>query len=103
MISFAVIPISVFLCLLWGPTLFVILRQKSSRRSRIRTITFSFVAELIAVAILAFLAEMAGLLNPAGYVLVITLATSIVGATSVYFLSQAPLTHHSSGTPNGAP
>ncbi len=90
MILFAVIPTTVLLCLLWGPTLFVILQKKPSGHDRIRTIPISVAVEVLVVVGLSFLAEWVGLVNPAGYVLLITLATSIVGAISVYYLLQAP-------------
>lgn len=78
--------------LLWGPTAFAVLRQKHGSASRIvRRMAFSFLAELVVAASLAFFANQVGLLNPAGYVLAIAFFVGIAGAIAVHRFLPPPV------------
>jgi hypothetical protein len=74
-----IIVFAVFLLLLFGPTLFVILRKKHET-GRNRLIVFSLVCEFLSVLSLAFQAGWLGFKNPAGYVIAITMLVGILGA-----------------------
>ena len=90
-ILFPAVGLLFLLTLLWGPTAFAVLRQRHGSASRIvRIIAFSFLAELVVAASLAFFADQVGLLNPAGYVLAIAFFVGMAGAIAVHRYSRPP-------------
>jgi hypothetical protein len=84
-ILFPAIGLLILFPLLWDPTAFTVLRQKRGSASLIvSTIAFSFLAELVVAAGLAFFADRIGLLNPAGYILAIAFVVGVSGAIALH-------------------
>jgi hypothetical protein len=85
----AIIPAIAFLFMIWAPTFFVVIRQKQSRYPRTRIYAYALPLELVTAAGLSLLVDWVGLLNPAAYAFVITIATGVIGAIATHHFSKA--------------
>jgi len=77
---FALVVIAVLLAVLWVPSWIVLRRNRAVFGEGLRAVWRIWIAQVIAAIALIFLADRAGLLNPAGDTLGICLLVGLVGA-----------------------
>jgi len=88
-ILIALVLVAVFLGVLWAPVWLVARKfRMGSDALALRSLRFILPGQLIAVVVLAFLADAIGLRNPAGLVVAIVFGVSFVGA-GILFLYRA--------------
>ena len=85
---FALVAIAVLLALLWAPSWIVLRRNRAVFGDGLRAVWRIWIAQVIAAIALIFLADRAGLLNPAGYTLGICFLVGLVGAFVLHRLQQ---------------
>ncbi|MBF8178291.1 MULTISPECIES: hypothetical protein [Oxalobacteraceae] len=90
---FPLIGITVVLAILWVPSVWVLHRRGTLPAQSKRTLLFTLVSELIIAAVLVLIADFVGLRNPAAYVIIIALATGIVGAVITKHLASNHTPH----------
>jgi hypothetical protein len=75
--------LALLFCLLCGPVLVVALRfRRGGDFTALRPLRFVWLAQIILVAILIFVADELGLRNPVGCVLAIVFGVSLLGAAA---------------------
>lgn len=95
--DFQIIVLSVLAIILWLPALLSIVVLKYHFGSKFSNFFWLVLpSQLLATVGFVFLAHFIGLVNPAGYILGITVLVSIIG--TVVVLKQRRLTRPSSGT-----
>ena len=83
---FTVVVLVVLLGILWAPPLVCALRLRPSpATSKVHALAFVLPVQLALAASLYFLADYIGLLNPAGYVLGISIIVGFSGAIALLF------------------
>lgn len=81
---FTVIVVLVLLSILWAPPLVGALRLRPSpAKSKARALAFVLPVQVALTASLCFFADYIGLLNPAGYVLGISVVVGLSGAVAL--------------------
>jgi hypothetical protein len=82
----ACLSIAAFFCLLCGPSLFVAIRlRRRGDMGALRSLRGLWLAQLILVGVLIFIADELGLRNPVGCVLAIIFGVSLLGAAAFGF------------------
>jgi hypothetical protein len=75
--------LALLFCLLCGPVLYVALRfRRAGDFTALRPLRFVWLAQMILVAVLIFIADELGLRNPVGCVLAILFGVSLLGASA---------------------
>ena len=75
--------LALLFCLLCGPVLYVALRfRRGGDFAALRPLRFVWLAQMILVAVLIFVADEVGLRNPVGGVLAILFGVSLLGAAA---------------------
>jgi hypothetical protein len=75
--------LALLFCLLCGPVLYVALRfRRRGDVTALRPLRFVWLAQMILVAVLIFIADELGLRNPVGCVLAIIFGVSLLGAAA---------------------
>jgi hypothetical protein len=77
---FALFVIVVLVAVLWAPSWIVLRRNRAAFGGRLRAVWRIWIAQVVAAIAMIYLADRAGLLNPAGYTLGICFLLGMTGA-----------------------
>lgn len=88
---FSIAILLILAALLWVPTCAVFVgRRMPGERRQYAKLAVWMLGELLVAATISLLCDWIGLLNPAGYVIAITVAVSVLGALSARAFTQRP-------------